>query len=144
MKKAVIYSRKGRLFFRTCSQTTAGVWIDEGVCLSLPSDAVNEDIGQALLKALEASRTNILHPASWNHLNDELLSAAGVKSWSTFGKSAKCLNVEQSQVLRVIPTKNFGSQGGFQSQDELAQVFQIPADAFSLGEGVAMALSQSE
>jgi hypothetical protein len=143
MKQAVIYERKGVLYIRTSSQTKDGVWIDEGPCLSVPTSGSPEEIGTAVKQALDSSRFGIPHPTSWNTINDELLREAGVKSWSTFGKTAKCLNVEFEGNIRISPTRNGGNREGFiVIMDKVRTVpSTTPTD---VGEGVKLSLEHCE
>jgi hypothetical protein len=118
MKHAIIYERKGILYIRTSSETTEGVWIDEGPCLAVSISSSAEEIGLAVRSVLSSSRTNIAHPTSWAVVNDKLFHAAGVKSWNTFGKNAKCIKIELDKQIRMLPTKNMGNKGGFMVIEE--------------------------
>jgi len=109
MKSAVIYERNNIFFIRASSETTAGVWIDDGECYVINSDSEYEEIGKYVRIALDNSHSNIPHPTNWKSVSEPLLNAAKVKSWSTFGKTAKCVNVDMEKDIQVNSTKNKSS-----------------------------------
>lgn len=114
MQKAVAYQRDGKIFLHASSETTAGVWIlDEPVMAAEPADA--SQLGQQIIDALNGSKEKVPHPTTWKGLFDPILHLAGVKSFKTFLKSAKCVGIE-SDAGRVsfIPTKNLGVDEGFE------------------------------
>jgi hypothetical protein len=51
-------------------------------------------LGKAVFDALDGSQENVLHPTCWKGLFDPVLRLAGVKSWSAFARSAKCVEIE--------------------------------------------------
>lgn len=109
-KRAVVYWRQGTIFVRTSSQTTMGPWIDVGPCTSLAADAAPEDIARAVRSHIEASSDGVPFPTSFDRKatkSDPLLLAAGVGSWKTFEKLAKCVEVEAEEAhLKIMPMKN--------------------------------------
>lgn len=107
MKCAVVYERQGRVFIRTSSRTTAGAWVETGPCTMLNAGAGAKAIGEAVIDHLEMSVAVTLHPTDFKALAAPLLEAAGVKRWSTFGKSARCVLIERrTDTLVVEPTVN--------------------------------------
>ena len=72
MKMIVIYERKGIFYIRASSQTTVGVWVDDGDCYTTSIDSEYEDIGKYVYIALKNSRANIPHPTAWKEINAEL------------------------------------------------------------------------
>src|SRR5580658_8509090 len=96
-RMAKLYERRGKLFVRTSSMTTIGVWLEVGDCTSLEGSTSPEDIAEAVRLRLAASGGRVPHPVSWGGDDDPsrpLLRAAGVGSWTTFGKLAKCVKIE--------------------------------------------------
>jgi hypothetical protein len=147
MKCAVVYERKEVFYISTSSQTTTGLWIDEEPCIAIKTDSSYEELGKAVRKALDSSRANVPHPkqTEWGNVTAPLLKAAGVKSWSTFGKTAKCSHIEMDKQLVFIPTKNFGGRsGGFRVIE--GKSFELATDAKpeQIGESVKKAMSFSE
>jgi hypothetical protein len=104
------------------------------------SAGTGNDLGGAVRSALDRSRTDIPHPTSWTGLLDPLLELAGVKSWSTFAKSALCAEVEEEGGLAsVVPTDNLGASGGFQPDPSRATPSEA-SDLESLGAKVRHAV----
>lgn len=124
--------------------TTAGVWIDQGPCWSLQISASPEALGNAIHAALAASSIGIAHPTSWSDLNAALLEASGVESWSVFGKSAKCVNVDAAECISVEPTRNEGSRGGFVALEERIERVPLGGGDADLGNSVKRALDVAE
>lgn len=142
MKRVIVYQRKTQVFIFAQSQTTAGVWIMEGA-----ADAVDigdpGQIGAVVSQALEVSKTNVPHPTSWKGLFDPVLKLAGVKSWSTFVKSARCVEIElDADGIWLLPTRNLGADGGF---DQIGR-HACPAtksDHVALGQALLQALEMA-
>jgi hypothetical protein len=73
----------------------------------------DKSVGQQLLTVLSKSTQNILHPTSWKGLTNPLLQAAGVRSFDTFAKSAKSVDVcVDDKGMLFTPTKNGGPPEG--------------------------------
>lgn len=136
MNAATIYERDGKVFIHASSKTTAGVWV-----LSAPVLEVQErdpaDLGKAIRECLEASGEGVPHPKSFTNLFDPVLALAGVRSFNTFVKSAKCVEVEMDDgVVTLIPTRNEGVEEGFvplanRTQVELGSDEQLGTAALS-------------
>ena len=144
MKTAVVYQRRKDLLIDGMSQTTAGVWISAGRWQRLTLDADDEALGKAVRLALGDSRSGVPHPAreDFPALLQPLLDAAGVKSYNTFEKGAKSVDVAQDDagVFTVSPTENRGSAGGFVPQ--AGETVRGVNDA-ELGRAIHRALSMS-
>jgi hypothetical protein len=114
MKAATIYERKGKLYVHSSSKTTAGVWVINAPVLAIDKEDTGE-VGRALRACLEASREGVPHPKSFTNLFDPVLDLASVKSFGTFVKSAKCVELETSDdaTVTLIPTRNEGVDDGF-------------------------------
>ena len=114
MKTATIYERKGKLYVHSSSKTTAGVWVINAPVLAVDKEDAGE-IGRAIRECLAASREGISHPKSFANLFNPVLDLAGVKSFSTFVRSAKCVEIEtmDDAVVAFIPTQNEGANDGF-------------------------------
>jgi hypothetical protein len=114
MKAATIYERKGKLYIHSSSKTTAGVWVINAPVLAVDKEDTGA-IGRAIRECLAASREGVPHPKSFASLFNPVLDLAGVKSFATFVKSAKCVEIETIDVAVVmfIPTRNEGVKDGF-------------------------------
>ncbi|SRR5712691_549403 len=112
MRQAAAFLRNGKVFLHPYSGTTAGFWI-----FSMPVLVLNEgdeNTGAQILLALSNSRENIPHPPTWTGLVDPLLNTAGVKSFNSFMKGAKCVDVSHDQKgVTFTPTTNGGPRKGF-------------------------------
>jgi hypothetical protein len=145
-KDAVMYERRGKLFVRTSSRTTTGLWLEVGDCTSLDASASPEEIGEAVGSHLAASTSGLPHPLSFSR-NDEisgpLLRAAGVGSWVTFERLAKSVQIEaEGDRLKISPTKN--NRPGFTVIDEGVVQLPIESDSRVLGEHLKQALAASK
>lgn len=143
MKSATIYERKGKLYVHSSSKTTAGVWIINTLALTVDRNDVG-GIGRSIKECLEASREGVPHPKSFTNLFDPVLDLADVRSFSTFVKSAKCVEVEMvnDETVVLIPTRNEGAEDGFTPLSN-----KIQADLGSddtLGSAAISALDLSE
>lgn len=57
----------------------------------------------------------VTHPTSWKAIFDPVLKLAGVKTWGTFVKSAKFVEIERdSDGVWFSPTRILGADGGFE------------------------------
>ena len=118
MRKLSAYRRGEWLFVSSSSETTAGVWISAEPCVRLPVTCSDEELGEAVGKALDGSRTGVPHPTNWNTLPDPLLNAAGLRSWSRFSRGAVSVDVrEVDGKLTLTPLKNLGPREGFVAAD---------------------------
>lgn len=135
MKCATVYLFKRDLILHAMSKTTDGVWILNEPCERFAADVAEDMLGAAAKAALQRSRSEVPHPTDFRAVTEPLLRAAGVKSWNTFAKSARCVELEESEpgVLELIPTENKGADDGFVPR-AANQIVRGPSDA-ELGKG---------
>jgi hypothetical protein len=115
-KRAVAYKRGSRVVICPESETTAGVWILDSPAVVGSTDL--DRLGKQLIEALGASRRLIPHPTVWSGLFDPVLHAAGVRSYSTFMKSALGVGASWSEVgVHLTPYRNLGRKEGFDHID---------------------------
>jgi hypothetical protein len=114
MKKATAYQRDGKIFLHALSKTTAGVWIlSEPVFTQTPIDVTS--LGESVIAVLDGSLEQVAHPKNWKGLFDPILQQVGVKTFNTFMKKCKCVEIEcDSERISFIPTRNLNSSGGFE------------------------------
>lgn len=137
MKDAIVYRRNDGWYLHSSSQTTDGVWIATQPFLKLPPDADLSAIGEAVMRAIDASRQSVPHPAAWNGLFQPMLQLAGAKSWATFVKGSMCLRFEADDcVLLVTPTKNLGPKEGHLPLSD--KVLRLPRGSTDEGVGAAV------
>src|SRR5262245_55043422 len=109
MRLGTAYQRDNGYYVHSNSQTTCGVWIATHPFLKLPPDALPYDLGVAVQDAVKASTVGIAHPENWHLVADPLPELAGVRSWTTFMKSARCVSIEASGgSIELRPNKNCG------------------------------------
>ena len=110
-----VYERPDRYVLVTGSRTTAGIWVDDGEPIVLACDSSDEELGQAVLQSLSASRTNLpLPPVSELRKISRRLAAAGVRSESEFVRDARHVRVELlGSHASLDPARNDGPRRGF-------------------------------
>jgi len=141
-KLAVIYRRKGAMFVAASHKTRAGFWVEDTKTSVVESDDADH-IQNAIVEALARSREGIPTPARDADLVGSLLSAAGVSSWSTFAKLARCVDVHlKDHKLEITPYRNRGARDGFVPMTD--RVVELPEDSAELGEAVLTALEVAE
>jgi hypothetical protein len=101
--------------------------------------------GEAIFEALDASHEAVPHPTNWNGLLSPLLELAGVKSWATFMRSAKCLNVEaEDERLTIIPQRNLGPKEGYESLSEKTIEFPLGSRPEEIGAALEEAFARCQ
>ena len=141
-KLAVIYRRKGALFIAASHKTQAGFWVEDTETSVVESDDEG-GVQRAVAEALARSQEGIPTPARDDDLVGSLLSAAGVSSWSTFSKLAKCVDVHLGDgKLEITPYRNRGGSDGFVPMTDKA--VKLPEDSPELGKAVLSALEVAE
>jgi hypothetical protein len=112
----------------------------------LDGDATTSQLGRAVQAALMTSMSNVPHPSreEIQHLADELLRLAGVRSFRKFMEGARAIGVEQDGLeMRFIPYKNGGPRRGFEHMLIKTTVTGLLHEV-GLGEAVLAALDQAE
>jgi hypothetical protein len=145
MKSTIAYKKGDVYYIHSSSKTTAGVWIATAPFIKIDINSEPSTKGEAVLQSLNASQNAVPHPTNWVGIISPLLELAGVKSWATFMRHAKCLNVEaDGERLRLIPNRNLGSKEGFEPFPEKAVELSFPPspDQTGLALEVAMALCE--
>ncbi|MBP2159713.1 MULTISPECIES: hypothetical protein [Asticcacaulis] len=141
-KLVTVYRRKGALFIAASHKTEAGFWVaDEETSVVGSSD--EGDVQRAVVEALARSQNRIPTPARDADLVGSLLSAAGVSSWSTFSKLAKCVDVHlKDGRLEITPYRNMGGSDGFEPMTDKA--VELSEGSPDLGKTVLAALELAE
>lgn len=146
MKLAHVYRHKGSLYVRPFCQTTAGVWIGADCVVRLDPNASPLDKGEAVVEALDRSDQVIPHPTHWDNVEeDALLRLAGVKSWSTFMKTARSVGIElEGSIVRIEPARNLGPKEGFEPLRDKQIEVSISSPQGDIGEALEAALRLCE
>jgi len=136
MKLAHVYLRGGTYLIAANAQTVDGVWIAQAPYVLLDeSSASDSEIGEAVARALGASRTGIPHPRQedWKAVAAPLLEAAGVKSHAELMRGSRSVTVEsEGETADVVPSRNLGARGGFEPVPDAARRASL-ADREALG-----------
>jgi|SRR5579859_7291122 len=111
-ESAAAFLRNGKIFLHPELRTTQGVWIfAEPVTVASES---SRDLGAQVLAALSQSSSIVAHPATWKGITDPLLRAAGVRSFSAFARSARCVGIYLDENgMALTPMENRGPGKGF-------------------------------
>jgi hypothetical protein len=135
MKHVAMYLTDAEWVLTSMSRTTAGVWVANLVIHRLAHNCSDEDLGGALLAALEASALDVPHPASWPEFHRKYRASLGVVSYERFLARCRLLNVHLvNDTVLLAPHRNRGPQRGF---EPLAEKKTLPVpDAPALGQAV--------
>lgn len=139
---AVIYLRKGALLVAASHKTEAGFWVEDTETTVVEA---GDEIGtqKAVVEALARSMQGVPTPERNADLVGSLLSAAGVASWSTFSKLAKCVDVHlQEGKFEITPYRNKGGSDGFVPMTDKA--IELPEGSPDIGKAVLAALGVAE
>ena len=114
LKQACAYLRKDKVILGPVSVTTAGVGVAVEPFLCIEVENIGK-LGKGVLATLEKSQHGVPHPKQdqWKALLAPMLKAAGVKSWSSFAKSASVTGPPPSiPFLRRIHRRGHASVRG--------------------------------
>lgn len=141
-KLATVYRRKGSLFVAASHKTEAGFWVADKETVVVNSNDEAE-VQSAVVGALSRSQNSVPTPTRDADLVGSLLSAAGVSSWSTFFRLAKCADVHlRDGRLEITPYRNMGGSDGFDPMIDKA--VELPEGSPDLGKAVLAALEIAE
>jgi hypothetical protein len=118
MKSASVYYWSDRFYFCSKSQSVAGVWIASSPYFKIESQSALEELHNAAIAVLNASRGPVPHPEreDLSSIGAGLLELAGVRTWTAFMKetiSVLGLRADEN-VLRIVPHRDARPKGGFQ------------------------------
>src|SRR5262245_57849166 len=144
MRSAAIYVLKDRVLLHPWQKTTVGLGISSEPYTTLPADASNLRLGEALLAVLSASGQTVPHPQSWESVAKPRLDAAGDKSEKAFHSNTKSVTVDwQDDSLHFEPTRNGGASGpdkGFHPLSNSRVTVAAGMGAEAIGSAVKSAL----
>jgi hypothetical protein len=113
MRLASVYRLDGKYFVHPHRKTTAGLWLAQPDFISLPLQALPEELGLTVQRALEQSHGTVPHPTDWIGQSRDRLAAAGVRSENAFVRSASLVTVSQSDTIVLESNHNGGTTFGF-------------------------------
>lgn len=146
MKSACIYNRQGKVFISAQSKTIVGLWIEDGRVQTTEQND-KESIGRLLVACLDRSKECVPHPTQdeWSKMDKIFLGSVGVRSYRTFAKTARAVNVRQDgETITIIPTKNGGPRNGYTSLDEKARTVVRTDNPARIGAEVNSAINDCE
>ncbi|SRR6266705_305001 len=111
---ASAFLRDGKIYIQAFSKTKNGVWIASGP-VYVVEEKNSDQLGQKALDALGRSRQGVPHPtqAEWKAIQEPMLQAAGVKSWTTFAKGAKAVGLNlENDTITMEPSSDYANEGG--------------------------------
>lgn len=142
-KRASVYQKNKLLYIFGMSKTVDGVWIADGDIFKVSESDV-EQIAAAVKKSLQNSTEGVSHPAQseWRDIDNRFMENLGYKSFSSFMKNAKCLNItEDDGGIYLEPTENGGSKKGFIPVSGIP--LSVDMQTSALGESVLQGLEKS-
>ena len=141
-KLASVYRRKGVLFVVASHKTEAGFWVGDAK-IAVVESGDEGGILTAVAEALALSRNNVPTPPRDADLVGSLLATAGVSSWNTFAKLAKCVDVHlKDGRLEITPYRNMGGRNGFDPMTDRS--VRLTEGSPDLGKAVLAALEVAE
>jgi hypothetical protein len=143
-KLASVERRKGEYIVTSYTQTQPGFWQMNGHFSRLPLHTTAEELGLALLAALDASNRIALRDVDASADSfAPVLAALGLKNYAQYMKGATSVSLEigDDDVLRATPMRNGGAREGFV---EIADRTRLLADhaAGALGTAVNEMMAQ--
>lgn len=143
MASATAYVRGGRYFVHSNSQTISGFWILSKPCHSLACDCTDEELGNAALTSLNASKSQVPDPHRDALILGPLLDLANAKSWRNFAKGARCVNLSSSEgAIAFTPTQG-DSRSAFSHLNDLATRTGA-SDASTIGRELRAAFERAQ
>ncbi len=144
MKAISIYQRRGFLYPCPYARTVHGVSVLIGPCVKLSvASATATELGAAAFESLNQAGEVVPHPEDWDELPPSaILQAAGVKSWRTFSKGARTIDLDLMETEFVLtPMRQEGRLDFIPLND---QKLHLPRDctAEALGEAITRALAR--
>jgi hypothetical protein len=137
--------RGDRLIVSSSSQTKDGFWISNGSFEILPADHPDEELGAAVLRMLDASRTGVRTPDLRRSPSPftPVLEALGVRSWAEYARGVRHVHIERrDHVVELTPSRNGGAKEGFVGNVDLVTVLVDPT-AKALGAALRAGFARS-
>lgn len=143
MKEAVAFLKNNAIYIHANSLSDQGIWIPDNPFIRIDIDTPIIEIGNELIKVLDASRKQIPHPTSWSELYKPLLLLAKVKSERTFMRNVRSCNITQdNQSFELLPHENMG-KGTFYGIPSKKIILQNPS-LEELGQSLLLAFNYAK
>lgn len=141
MQLCEVYLRKGSVYVVSQSFTEFGIGVSVGPMFKVETKAPR-DVGEAVVAALNASRSAISQPSNLGQVQKELFRFTGAKGWSDLAKTATYANATRDGSTVAVTPHKVGEGGAFVPDGP-----SIPCPTSSveeIGRGVLKALKLPE
>lgn len=136
--------RGDALVASSSSQTRDGFWISNGAFEVLAAGASDRELGAAVLRMLDASRTGVRTPNLRRGPSPfaPVLETLGLRTWSAYARGLLHVHVErEDDVVRVTASRNGGSREGLVGSAEPVAALERPGDD-ALGAAIRAAFAR--
>ncbi len=136
--------RSARAFFVvSLSQTVDGIWVGNDMRQTLAADSAAAALGEAVLRALDASQQGRPRPADVGQPTRDLLRFVGAKSWTRFANTAQVTGVRRHGSSLTVTAYDRGEHGAFLPRTDKEVTCSLEAlTGAELGARVLEALGQ--
>ena len=147
-KKASVYLKDNTLIIETRGYTEQEFSVSAHQVCFLEANAAPQEIGIAVIKALEDFQTDIPQPrdaADWRLRQKEWCKAMGVKSWKGFANGAKSIDItteDELATIKIIPNLFSKKDSSFEQITEKSRT--CPGEAEALGKTILEAFEDCE
>jgi hypothetical protein len=145
MKSASVYRRADGWYLSAMSRSTVGLWMATSPFGRLSTEERLTVVGEAVLRALQASQQDLAHPTRFDQVFEPMLALAGVTSWAKFMRGASNVSVDDDgEWLNLEPSRNQGPRDGYTPL--LERTFRIAHDSTpeAIGQAVQQAIARCE
>jgi hypothetical protein len=141
MQSVSVYLRDGKYLVTVVHGSDGGdPCIASGPVFTLDAGVDRAALGKQIQSALDQSRS-VPWPTDWKKVQEPLLTAAGVKSWSAFAKRASSVRVDRIKNMVSVRPSRRDAKAAFEDMPEGVQSLDLPTPE-KLGEVVADLLAQ--
>jgi hypothetical protein len=110
-----VYIRNGYAFVPTVARTDAGFFLDiDPVAMLAEND--RESLIQAIVRSIATGNPLVPTPARSAYQTPAVVRAAGVKTWSTFEKGARCYTLYRTEREFEIPVMERAEDGWMENR----------------------------
>jgi hypothetical protein len=112
MQRCEVYLRKGSVYVVSQSYTEYGIGVSVGPMFKADASNANE-IGEAIVAALNASRENIPPPTDMKQIQKSLFQFTGAKNWADLLRTAAYVAVKRDGTRVTVVPHKIGEQGAY-------------------------------
>ena len=147
-RSAGVYQHPNTILFYAQRRAQAGFCVASRPVIQLLGTSPTEEIGSALLRALDAYEDNLPDPGDWKAHRADFLRATGFTSWKSLEGPARSCWIEQiDDSISFTPLRNGGSKGkmaGFRPFGKEPVVVSATLPNADIGNALLLALSHCE